>query len=35
LRVEVYEFGGRPVIVSVQLPVRNKSLFLGIKPVSP
>jgi uncharacterized protein YfaS (alpha-2-macroglobulin family) len=32
LRVEVYEFGGRPVIESIQLPVRNKPLYLGIKP---
>jgi hypothetical protein len=33
LRVEVYEFGGRPVIESVELPVREKPLYLGIKPL--
>ncbi len=33
LRVEVYEFGGRPVIESVGLPVRNRDLYLGIKPL--
>jgi uncharacterized protein YfaS (alpha-2-macroglobulin family) len=33
LRVEVYEFGGRPVIESVDLPVREKPLYLGIKPL--
>jgi uncharacterized protein YfaS (alpha-2-macroglobulin family) len=33
LRVEVYEFGGRPVIESVALPVREKDLYLGIKPL--
>jgi uncharacterized protein YfaS (alpha-2-macroglobulin family) len=33
LRVEVYEFGGRPVIESVDLPVREKQLYLGIKPL--
>ena len=33
LRVEVYEFGGRPVIESVALPVRNRDLYLGIKPL--
>ncbi|MBL9034910.1 MAG: alpha-2-macroglobulin family protein [Rhodospirillaceae bacterium] len=33
LRVEVYEFGGRPVIESVTLPVRNRDLYLGIKPL--
>ena len=32
LRTEVYEFGGRPVIKSLTLPVRNKPIFLGIKP---
>jgi Large extracellular alpha-helical protein len=32
LRTEVYEFGGRPVIKTLTLPVRNKSIFLGIKP---
>jgi uncharacterized protein YfaS (alpha-2-macroglobulin family) len=35
LRVEVYEFGGRPVIESVDLPVREKKLYLGIKPLFP
>ena len=35
LRVEVYEFGGRPVIESVELPVREKKLYLGIKPLFP
>ncbi|HJR21752.1 MAG TPA: MG2 domain-containing protein, partial [Dongiaceae bacterium] len=33
LRVEVYEFGGRPVIESVDLPVREKPLYIGIKPL--
>jgi hypothetical protein len=33
LRVEVYEFGGRPVVESVDLPVREKKLYLGIKPL--
>ncbi|MGH6891907.1 MAG: alpha-2-macroglobulin family protein, partial [Dongiaceae bacterium] len=33
LRVEVYEFGGRPVIESLDLPVREKPLYLGIKPL--
>jgi hypothetical protein len=33
LRVEVYEFGGRPVIESVALPVRERDLYLGIKPL--
>ncbi len=33
LRAEVYEFGGRPVIESIGLPVRNKNLYLGIKPL--
>ncbi len=33
LRVEVYEFGGRPVIESVNLPVRDRKLYLGIKPL--
>ncbi|HEY2112608.1 MAG TPA: MG2 domain-containing protein, partial [Dongiaceae bacterium] len=32
LRTEVYEFGGRPVIKSLALPVRNKPVSLGIKP---
>ncbi|MEZ5829934.1 MAG: MG2 domain-containing protein [Dongiaceae bacterium] len=35
LRVEVYEFGGRPVIESVDLPVRDRKLYLGIKPLFP
>ncbi len=35
LRVEVYEFGGRPVIESLDLPVREKPLYLGIKPLFP
>jgi uncharacterized protein YfaS (alpha-2-macroglobulin family) len=35
LRVEVYEFGGRPVIESLDLPVREKKLYLGIKPLFP
>jgi alpha-2-macroglobulin len=35
LRTEVYEFGGRPVIESVDLPVRDKPLYLGIKPLFP
>lgn len=33
LRVEVYEFGGRPVIESVDLPVRERPLYIGIKPL--
>ncbi len=33
LRVEVYEFGGRPVIESVALPIRNHTVWLGIKPL--
>ncbi|WP_374383616.1 MG2 domain-containing protein [Dongia sp.] len=33
LRVEVYEFGGRPVIESLTRPIRNKDLYLGIKPL--
>jgi alpha-2-macroglobulin len=33
LRVEVYEFGGRPVIESIDLPVREKPVYLGIKPL--
>ncbi|TXH34772.1 MAG: alpha-2-macroglobulin family protein [Rhodospirillaceae bacterium] len=32
LRVEVYEFGGRPVIESVSLPIRRDGMTLGIKP---
>jgi uncharacterized protein YfaS (alpha-2-macroglobulin family) len=33
LRVEAYEFGGRPVIESLDLPVRNRPLWLGIRPL--
>jgi uncharacterized protein YfaS (alpha-2-macroglobulin family) len=33
LRVEVYEFGGRPVIETLTRPIRNKQLYLGIKPL--
>lgn len=33
LRVEVYEFGGRPVIETITRPIRNKDLYLGIKPL--
>lgn len=33
LRVEVYEFGGRPVIETITKPIRNKDLYLGIKPL--
>ena len=33
LRVEVYEFGGRPVIKSVKLPIRNHPFSIGIKPL--
>jgi hypothetical protein len=33
LSVEVYEFGGRPVIESVDLPIRNRPLLVGVKPV--
>jgi hypothetical protein len=33
LRVEVYEFGGRPVIESLSLPVHNRSRAVGIKPL--
>jgi uncharacterized protein YfaS (alpha-2-macroglobulin family) len=33
LRVEVYEFGGRPVIKSQKLPIRNRPFSIGIKPV--
>jgi uncharacterized protein YfaS (alpha-2-macroglobulin family) len=32
LRVEVYEFGGRPVIKSMKLPIRNHPFAIGIKP---
>jgi uncharacterized protein YfaS (alpha-2-macroglobulin family) len=33
LHVEVYEFGGRPVIKSMKLPIRNHPLAIGIKPL--
>lgn len=33
LRVEVYEFGGRPVIETVSKPIRDRALYLGIKPL--
>ena len=33
LRVEVYEFGGRPVIKSVALPIKNRNLWVGVKPL--
>ena len=33
LRVEVYEFGGRPVIETVTRPIRDRALYLGIKPL--
>jgi len=33
LRTEVYEFGGRPVIKSLALPIRNRALTIGIKPL--
>jgi uncharacterized protein YfaS (alpha-2-macroglobulin family) len=33
LRVEVYEFGGRPVIKSVKLPIHNRPFNIGIKPL--
>jgi uncharacterized protein YfaS (alpha-2-macroglobulin family) len=33
LNVEVYEFGGRPVIESIDLPIRNRDVWLGIKPL--
>jgi uncharacterized protein YfaS (alpha-2-macroglobulin family) len=32
VRAEVYEFGGRPVVKSLKLPVRNRPLYLGIRP---
>jgi uncharacterized protein YfaS (alpha-2-macroglobulin family) len=35
LRVEIYEFGGRPVIETVTKPVRDRDLYLGIKPQFP
>lgn len=33
LTVEVYEVGGRPVIETVELPIRQQPLHLGIKPL--
>ncbi|MES1150972.1 MAG: MG2 domain-containing protein, partial [Dongia sp.] len=33
LHVEVYEFGGRPVIKSMKLPIRNHPFAIGIKPL--
>jgi uncharacterized protein YfaS (alpha-2-macroglobulin family) len=33
LTVEVYEIGGRPVIETLELPIRNRPLQLGIKPL--
>jgi len=33
LTVEVYEFGGRPVIKTLDLPVRNRPVLLGVKPL--
>ena len=33
LRVEVYEFGGRPVIETITRPIRDRDLYLGIKPL--
>ena len=33
LTVEVYEVGGRPVIETLDLPIRNRDLWLGIKPL--
>jgi uncharacterized protein YfaS (alpha-2-macroglobulin family) len=32
LRAEVFEFGGRPVVQTLKLPIRNQKLYLGIKP---
>jgi alpha-2-macroglobulin len=32
LRTEVYEFGGRPVIKTLTLPIRNHALSIGLKP---
>jgi uncharacterized protein YfaS (alpha-2-macroglobulin family) len=32
-RAEVYEFGGRPVIKTLALPIRNHPLSIGIKPL--
>jgi hypothetical protein len=33
LTVEVYEVGGRPVIETVELPIRHRPLQLGLKPL--
>ncbi|MBX6322619.1 MAG: alpha-2-macroglobulin family protein, partial [Rhodospirillaceae bacterium] len=33
LRVEVYEFGGRPVVETLTLPVHNRDRAIGIKPL--
>ncbi len=33
LTVEVYEVGGRPVIETIELPIRHQPLQLGIKPL--
>jgi uncharacterized protein YfaS (alpha-2-macroglobulin family) len=35
LRVEVYEFGGRPVIETVTKSIRDRDLYLGLKPLFP
>ncbi len=32
MRTEVFEFGGRPVVQTLKLPIHNRSLYLGIKP---
>lgn len=32
IRAEVYEFGGRPVLKSITLPIRRAGITLGIKP---
>ncbi len=32
-RTEVYEFGGRPVIKTLSLPIRNHALSIGLKPL--
>jgi hypothetical protein len=33
LTVEVYEVGGRPIIETIELPIRHRALVLGIKPL--
>jgi uncharacterized protein YfaS (alpha-2-macroglobulin family) len=33
LHLEVYEFGGRPVIKTVKLPIRNHPFAIGIRPL--